>query len=97
MNYWSVVALFVDGIGRRENTVVICACFSYQAASFALGLRDKLDYLTHIRLQLLCRVPAGPGRKMGQKVWVKQPGESEDILPNSGNHDRALTISVSPK
>src|SRR6266404_4162386 len=74
MNYWIVVALLVDGIGRRENAVVVRACFSYQAESFALGLRDKLDYLTHIRLQLLCRVPAGPGWQMGRKVWVNRRG-----------------------
>ena len=61
MDYWSVVALRVEGIGRRENTVVIRACFSYQAEPFTLGLRDKSDNFTHIRLQLQCRVAAGVG------------------------------------
>jgi hypothetical protein len=52
MNYWRVVVLLVDGIGRRENAVVHRAGFSYQAESFALGLRNKSDNFTHIRLQL---------------------------------------------
>src|SRR6202008_396164 len=69
MNYWSVGASFLDRIGRRENAIVIRAGFSYQAESFALGLRDKSDNLTHVRLQLLCRVPAGPGWKMGRRAW----------------------------
>jgi hypothetical protein len=52
MNDWLVVALLVDGVGRRENTVVVCAGFSYQPEPFTLGLRDELDNFTHIRLHL---------------------------------------------
>src|SRR6266404_8695096 len=94
MNYWIVVALLVDGIGRRENAVVVRACFSYQAESFALGLRDKLDYLTHIRLQLLCRAPAGPGWQMGRRVWVNRRGKRKTSFQILESQDRGLTISV---
>ncbi len=94
MNDWRVVALLVDGIRLRENAVVIRAGFSYQAESFALGLRDKLDHFTHIRLQLLCRVPAGHGWQVGLKVWVNRRGNrkmSFQILESQG---RVLTISA---
>jgi hypothetical protein len=33
-----------------------------------------LDNFTHIRLQLLCRVPAGHGWQVGLKVWVNRRG-----------------------
>jgi hypothetical protein len=74
MDYWCVVAPHVNGIGRREDAIVHRAGFSYQAESFALGLRDKLDNFTHIRLQLWCRVPAGHGLQVGLKVWVNRRG-----------------------
>jgi hypothetical protein len=73
-DYWRAVAPLADGIGRRENAIVNRAGFSYQAESFALGLRDKLDNFTHIRLQLWCRVPAGHGWQVGLKVWVNRRG-----------------------
>jgi hypothetical protein len=92
MNYRSVVASLVDGIGRRENAVVRRAGFSYQAESFALGLRDKSDNFTHIRLQLLCRVPAGPGWQMGRSVWVNRPGKRKTSFQILESQDRALTI-----
>ena len=94
MNYWRVVASLVDGMDRRENTVVVRAGFSYQAESFALALRDKLDNFTHIRLQLLCRVPAGPGWQMGRKVRVNSRGNRKTSFQILESQDRVLTISV---
>src|SRR6185436_581171 len=73
MNDWSVVAPLVSGIGRRENTVVVRAGFSYQAESFALGLRDKSDNFTHIRLQLLCRV----FRQVMVGRWGEESGSTD--------------------
>jgi len=50
MDGWCVVDLPVDGIGRREDTIVVRAGFSYQAEPFELGLRDKSDNFAHLRL-----------------------------------------------
>ena len=94
MDYWCIVGLLVDGISRREDAVVNRASFSYQAESFALGLRDKSDNLTHIRLQLLCRVPAGPGWQMGRRVWVNRRGKRKTSFQILESQDRGLTISV---
>ena len=48
----AVVLRTANGIIRWEYAFVHRASFSYQAESFALGLRDKSDNFTHIRLQL---------------------------------------------
>ena len=90
MDYWCIVGLLVDGIGRREHAVVHRASFSYQAESFALGLRDKLDNFTHIRLQLLCRVPAGPGRQMGRRVRVNRRGKRKTSFQILESQDRGI-------
>src|SRR6267142_111592 len=94
MDYWCIVGLLVDGISRREDAIVHRASFSYQAESFALGLRDKSDNLTHIRLQLLCRVPAGPGWQMGRRVWVNRRGKRKTSFQILESQERGLTISV---
>src|SRR5258705_9203621 len=87
MDYWCIVGLLVDGISRREDAVVHRAGFSYQAESFALGLRDKSDNLTHIRLQLLWRVPAGPGLQMGRRGLGNKRGKRKTTFPNFENQE----------
>jgi len=90
-NIGAIVPLLKGGIGRWENAVVQRAGFTDQAEPFALGLWDKLDNFTHVRL--LNNVPhflRRPRMEMGRRACVVRLGNRKEPFQIVESPDRVM-------